>query len=130
MPPGGGSLGPRGHLTEEEKANNPQVSRALLLRIGGYLKPYWLQFIFVFIAVVLYLMAIFDMDEPVALIALVTAIATSEQVVSAQIKCKKIQAAVDINAPDSNEDDCGGADDGEEVELMMVVPRKKKKKGR
>ena len=87
-------------------------------------------FIFVFIAVVLYLMAIFDMDEPVALIALVTAIATSEQVVSAQIKCKKIQAAVDINAPDSNEDDCGGADDGEEVELMMVVPRKKKKKGR
>ena len=87
-------------------------------------------FIFIFIAVVLYLMAIFDMDEPVALIALVTAIATSEQVVSAQIKCKKIQAEVDISAPDSNEDDYGTGDE-EEVELMMVVPRKKKrKKGR
>ena len=53
MPPGGGSLGPRGHLTEEEKANKPQVSRALLLRIGSYLKPYWLQFIFVFLAILL-----------------------------------------------------------------------------
>ncbi len=51
--PGGNSLGPRGHLTEEEKANRPKVSRALLLRIGGYLKPYWLQFIFVFIAILL-----------------------------------------------------------------------------
>ena len=51
--PGGNSLGPRGHLTEEEKANKPKVSRALLLRIGGYLKPYWLQFIFVFIAILL-----------------------------------------------------------------------------
>ena len=29
--PGGNSLGPRGHLTEEEKANRPKVSRALLL---------------------------------------------------------------------------------------------------
>ena len=51
-------------------------------------------------------MAIFDMEEPVALIALVTAIATSEQVVSAQIKCKKIQAEIDLSAPDSNEEDC------------------------
>ena len=71
-------------------------------------------FIFIFIATVLYLMAIFDMDEPVALIALVTAIATSEQVVSAQIKCKKIQAEIDINAPDSNEEDCVDGEDEED----------------
>ena len=72
-------------------------------------------FIFIFIATVLYLMAIFDMEEPVALIALVTAIATSEQVVSAQIKCKKIQAEIDLSAPDSNEEDCiDGVEDEDE----------------
>ena len=72
-------------------------------------------FIFIFIATVLYLMAIFDMVEPVALIALVTAIATSEQVVSAQIKCKKIQAEIDLSAPDSNEEDCiDGVEDEDE----------------
>ena len=48
-----GSLGPRGHLTEEEKANRPKVTRSLLVRIGSYLKPYWLQFLFVFIAILL-----------------------------------------------------------------------------
>ena len=54
MPPGPGrSLGPRGHLTEEEKANRPKVTRALLARIASYLKPYWLQFIFVFLAILL-----------------------------------------------------------------------------
>ncbi len=43
----------RGHLTEEEKANRPKVTKELLLRILGYLKPYWLQFTFVFIAILL-----------------------------------------------------------------------------
>ena len=47
------SLGPRGHLTEEEKANKPKVTKELLLRISSYLKPYWLQFLFVFIAILL-----------------------------------------------------------------------------
>ena len=45
--------GPRGFLTEEEKKNMPKVSKALLVRILGYLKPYWLQFIFVFITILL-----------------------------------------------------------------------------
>ena len=54
MPAGNfGGLGPRGHLTEEEKANKPKVTKALLLRIAGYLKPYWLQFLFVFLAILL-----------------------------------------------------------------------------
>lgn len=75
-------------------------------------------FIFIFIATVLYLMAIFDMEEPVALIALVTAIATSEQVVSAQIKCKKIQAEIDINAPDSNEEDCRDGENEDEEDVL------------
>ncbi len=50
MPQG---LGPRGHLTEEEKANKPKVTKALLLRIGGYLKPYWAKFVLVFITILL-----------------------------------------------------------------------------
>lgn len=54
MPAGSfGGLGPRGHLTEEEKANKPKVTKALILRIAGYLKPYWLQFLFVFLAILL-----------------------------------------------------------------------------
>ena len=52
MPPGN-SLGPRGYLTEEEKANKPKVTGALIKRILAYLKPYWVQFIFVFIAILL-----------------------------------------------------------------------------
>lgn len=40
-------------LTEEEKKNMPKVSKELLIRIMSYLKPYWLQFIFVFIAILL-----------------------------------------------------------------------------
>ena len=55
MAPGGG-LGPRGargFLTEEEKANMPKVSWALIKRILSYLKPYWLQFLFVFVAILL-----------------------------------------------------------------------------
>ncbi len=45
--------GPRGFLTEEEKENKPKVTKELLLRILSYLKPYWLQFIFVFVAILL-----------------------------------------------------------------------------
>lgn len=48
-PPGG----PKGFLTEEEKKNKPKVTGKLLARIAGYMKPYWLQFIFVFIAILL-----------------------------------------------------------------------------
>ena len=50
--PPGRSHGP-GFLTEEEKANAPKVTGALLRRIGGYLRPYWLQFLFVFLAILL-----------------------------------------------------------------------------
>ncbi|MBE6759774.1 MAG: ABC transporter ATP-binding protein [Ruminococcaceae bacterium] len=54
MPPGmGRGLGPRGFLTDEEKQNMPKVTKSLLVRILSYLKPYWLQFVFVFIAILL-----------------------------------------------------------------------------
>ena len=53
MAGGRGGLGPRGFLTEEEKKNMPKVTKALLVRILSYLKPYWLQFMFVFIAILL-----------------------------------------------------------------------------
>ena len=53
MPGPGRGLGPRGFLTEEEKQNLPQVSGALLRRILGYLKPYWLQFLLVFVTILL-----------------------------------------------------------------------------
>ena len=49
----GRSLGPRGFLTEEEKQNMPKVTPQLLLRILSYLKPYWIQFLFVFVAILL-----------------------------------------------------------------------------
>ena len=51
MPGPGGSIGhgPGGpgarYLTEEEKQGAPKVTRALLLRILSYLKPYWKQLI-------------------------------------------------------------------------------------
>ena len=45
--------GPRGFLTEEEKSNVPKVTKELLLRILGYLKPYWPQFILVFVTIIL-----------------------------------------------------------------------------
>lgn len=38
-------------LTDEEKANAPKVTKELLLRILGYLKPYWVQFLLVFLAI-------------------------------------------------------------------------------
>ncbi len=46
-------LGPRGFLTDEEKANLPKVDKALIIRILSYLKPYRLQFAFVFITILL-----------------------------------------------------------------------------
>lgn len=51
--PGPGRMGPMSFLTEEEKKNMPKVTKALLVRILSYLKPYWLQFIFVFVAILL-----------------------------------------------------------------------------
>ena len=50
---GPGGLGPRGFLTEEEKKNLPKVDGAFLKRILSYLKPYRVQLIFVFIAILL-----------------------------------------------------------------------------
>lgn len=52
---GGGSrpMGPRGFLTEEEKANMPKVDSTLLKRILGYLKPYSLQFVLVFVTILI-----------------------------------------------------------------------------
>ena len=46
-------LGPKGFLTDEEKQNMPKVTKELLLRILSYLKPYWVQFLFVFAAILL-----------------------------------------------------------------------------
>ncbi len=46
-------LGPRGHLTEEEKANKPKVTKQLILRILSYMKPYWFQFLLVFVTILL-----------------------------------------------------------------------------
>ena len=53
MPGPGGGLGPRGFLTDEEKQNRPKVTKGLLLRILSYLKPYRLQFVLVFLAILL-----------------------------------------------------------------------------
>ena len=53
MPPMGRGLGPRGFLTDEEKQNMPKVTGALLKRILSYLKPYRLQFVLVFVAIML-----------------------------------------------------------------------------
>lgn len=46
-----GGYAARSFLTEEEKANAPKVTKELLLRILGYLRPYWLQFLLVFAAI-------------------------------------------------------------------------------
>jgi len=53
MAPPMGPRGARGFLTDEEKANMPKVTKELLLRILSYLKPYWLQFCLVFVAILL-----------------------------------------------------------------------------
>ena len=47
----GGNL--RGFLTEEEKKNRPKLSKELLFRILAYLKPYRVQFAFVFAAILI-----------------------------------------------------------------------------
>ena len=54
MPPGGrGFGGPMGgqYLSEEEKANQPKVTPALLKRVFSYLKPYAKQLILVFLCI-------------------------------------------------------------------------------
>ncbi|MCR5595456.1 MAG: ABC transporter ATP-binding protein/permease [Lachnospiraceae bacterium] len=53
MPGPGPGLGPRGFLTDEEKNNLPKVDAKLIKRILSYLKPYWIQFVFVFAAILL-----------------------------------------------------------------------------
>ena len=53
MPGPSGGLGPRGFLTDEEKKNKPKITKSLLRRILSYLKPYWLQFVLVFVAILL-----------------------------------------------------------------------------
>ena len=50
---GRGLGGMRGFLTEEEKLNRPKVTKALLVRILSYLKPYRVQFVFVFLAILI-----------------------------------------------------------------------------
>lgn len=40
-------------LTEEEKKNRPKVTKKLLIRIGGYLAPYWKQLLLVLVAIAL-----------------------------------------------------------------------------
>lgn len=50
---GRGMGGPRSYLTEEEKQNRPKVTKDLLLRILTYLKPYRMQFLLVFFAILI-----------------------------------------------------------------------------
>ena len=38
-------------LTAEEKANRPKITAQLLLRVAGYLKPYWARLLVVFLAI-------------------------------------------------------------------------------
>ncbi len=52
MPPGPGH-GARGFLTDEEKANKPQVTWPLLKRVFSYLTPYWKQMLAVLGCIVL-----------------------------------------------------------------------------
>jgi len=51
-PGGPGGFAARSFLTDEEKANAPKVTPELLRRILGYLKPYWPQFLLVFVAII------------------------------------------------------------------------------
>ena len=41
----------RGFMTEEEKANQPKITKALLKRVLSYLKPYWKQLVVVLICI-------------------------------------------------------------------------------
>ena len=54
MAGGGGRMGgpfARGFMTEEEKANQPKITKALLKRVFSYLTPYWKQFAFVLVCI-------------------------------------------------------------------------------
>ncbi|MEE3314408.1 MAG: ABC transporter ATP-binding protein [Treponema sp.] len=51
MPPMPGMGMRNGFLTDEEKANRPKVTGALLKRIFSWLRPYWKQLLVVFIAI-------------------------------------------------------------------------------
>ena len=53
MPPGGRMGGPfqRGFMTEEEKANQPKITKELLKRVFSYLKPYWKQLTLVLVCI-------------------------------------------------------------------------------
>ncbi len=51
MPGPMGPMNPRGFLTEDEKQSVPKVTGKLILRILSYLKPYWFQFLLVFLAI-------------------------------------------------------------------------------
>lgn len=55
MPPGGpvGMRGQNRFLTEEEKKNRPQITKALLKRIFSYLLPYWPKLLLVLAAIIL-----------------------------------------------------------------------------
>lgn len=50
--PGPHGLGPRGFLTDEEKANVPKITKGLIVRILSYLKPYRWQFLLIFVTIV------------------------------------------------------------------------------
>ncbi len=45
--------GPSRFLSDEEKQNMPKVTKELIFRILSYLKPYWKQFVLVFVAILL-----------------------------------------------------------------------------
>ena len=47
---GGGRMGGR-FMTEEEKANQPKITKALLKRVFSYLTPYWKQLAFVLVCI-------------------------------------------------------------------------------
>ena len=45
--------GPSRFLSDDEKENMPKISKELIFRILSYLKPYWKQFLLVFVAILL-----------------------------------------------------------------------------
>ncbi len=49
----GWGRGRSGFLTEEEKADRPQITRAFLARILSYLKPFWKQLVLALLAILL-----------------------------------------------------------------------------
>ena len=51
MPPGGGPRGSQ-FMTDEEKQLAPRVTKALLMRVFSYLKPYWKQLLLVLVYLV------------------------------------------------------------------------------